>query len=128
MELFHVLDNYVLTSCVVYDDWEKLNPRGFEYDYDYVQNLERQDTQYLEAGSQSFVDLYSMSFPVEDRASIMACAMTEGAKSCFESGTMQKKLSVLCEGIRTAFELKESTEIFPWEVYLETPLAPEVDE
>ena len=128
MELFHVLDNYVLTSCVVYDDWEKLNPRGFEYDYDYVQNLERQDTQYLEAGSQFFVDLYSMSFPVEDRASIMACAMTEGTESYFESQTMQKKLTVLCEGIRTAFELEESTEIFPWEVYLETPLAPEADE
>ena len=127
-EVFHVIDSYVLSSCVLYDDWEDLNPRNFEYDFDYIQNQTREDYRYLEEGNQSFIDMYSMSYPGEDRARIMEFAMLAGSESYFSADTMQEKLTRLCEGIREAFELEDLTEILPWEIYLEEPLAPEVNE
>ena len=48
--------------------------------------------------------------------------MAEGNAHCFESETMQKKLLQLCRGIREAFGLKKSTEIFLWEQYLHEPI------
>lgn len=127
-EMFHVVDSYVLSSCVLYDDWENLNPRDFEYDFDYIQNQSREDHQYLEEGSRSFVDMYSMSYPGEDRAGIMGFAMMDGSEAVFSSDTMQKKLTRLCEGIREAYDLEDVAEILPWEVYLEKQLAPEIEE
>ena len=127
-EMFHVIDSYVLSSCVLYDDWEDLNPRGFEYDFDYIQNQTREDNQYLEEDSRSFIDMYSMSYPGEDRARIMEFAMMPNYGSYFASEAMQEKLTVLCKGIRDAFGLEETPEILPWEIYLEKQLAPEIEE
>ena len=63
-----------------------------------------------------------MSFPKEDRARIMEYAMMPDNAACFESEIMQKKLRQLCLGIREAFGLKKSTEVFIWEQYLNEPL------
>lgn len=115
-ELFHAMDSYILTETLAYDFWNDLNPKGFKYDLSYIANQSREDWQYLEEGTRSFIDMYSMSFPKEDRARIMEYAITEGNEEFFASKTMQKKLRTLCDGIREAFRLKD--EAYLWEQYL----------
>ncbi len=117
-EIFHVLDSYVLSSCVAYDDWENLNPYGFEYDYDYIANANRADVDYLYEDDRAFIDQYSMSFPSEDRARVMEYAMMPDNALYFESDMLQAKLSQLCLGIRQAFGMEEDPRVLPWEQYL----------
>lgn len=122
-ELFHIIDSRVLSTCSAYDNWEQLNPADFQYDYDYLANLNRSGTQWLDDDTRAFIDHYSMSFPKEDRARIMEYAMQSGNESYFTSNTMQQKLHQLCVGIRKAFRLQKSSEVFQWEQYLQEPLA-----
>jgi hypothetical protein len=122
-ELFHVIDTRVMSECSYYDKWGELNPKGFKYDYDYIVNQQRDGSKYLEASTRSFIDTYSMSFPKEDRAKIMEYACGEGNEDYFATATMQQKLKQLCQGIRKAFGLQKSTEVYLWEQYLETPIA-----
>ena len=117
-ELFHAIDSYVLTECTAFDHWEELNPKEFSYDYSYILNQYREDTQYLEGKNRAFIDLYSMSYPKEDRARIMEYAMLDGNKAYFESDFMQMKLKRLCNGIREAFGLTDHEETYLWEQYL----------
>ncbi len=116
-ELFHVIDSWVMSNCSVYDTWESLNPKRFSYTYS---SELPQDEVYdlLNGSSRAFVDLESMTYPREDRARIMAMAMMDGNEDIFESDILQKKLTVLCKGIRKAFGLRKSPETFPWEQYL----------
>ncbi len=122
-ELCHLIDTVVLNESTAYDQWEKINPKGFSYDYDYAANQQRDGSLYLQEHNRSFIDTYAMSFPKEDRARIMEYAMTEGNAHYFQSPCMQAKLMQLCKGIREAFRLKKHTEEFLWEQYLHTPLA-----
>ena len=121
-EMFHIIESRVMTTSKLYDDWNSLNPKGFHYDNNYVANLDRSDSQWLEGKDRAFIDTYSMSYPKEDRARIMEYAMMPGNESYFESETMQKKLRQLCLGIRKAFKLEKSAESFLWEQYLKEPL------
>lgn len=123
-ELFHVIDNHVLSACNAYYDWERLNPEGFSYDFDYVVNLQRNPYQYLEEDNRFFIDTYSMSFPKEDRARIMEYAATAEHWDYFASENMQRKLRTLCQGIRVAFDLREYPVPLVWEQYLNEPLMP----
>ena len=122
-ELCHLIDTMVISESGAYDRWDELNPKGFQYDFDYITNLDRDGSEYLNDSNRSFIDTYSMSFPKEDRARIMEYAMTEGNASYFQSTTMQAKLKLLCEGIREAFGLRKSPETFLWEQYLNMSLA-----
>lgn len=122
-EMCHLIDTMILTQSSAYDTWESLNPSSFEYDYSYLTNAQRDGGIYLQDGIRAFVDVYSMSFPKEDRARIMEYAMTEGHEDVFRSDTMQAKLKLLCTGIRDAFGLKKSPDTFLWEQYLEESLA-----
>lgn len=123
-EMFHVIETCVYSHSNAYDDWNKLNPKGFEYDYDYLTNLDRVEEDYLQEETRCFVDTYSMSYPKEDRARIMEYASVEGNESLFVSKTMQKKLEALCVGIREAFDLREYPNAMIWEQYLKEPLTP----
>lgn len=116
-ELFHAIDSYVITQCNAYDFWSDLNPKGFEYDYSYITNGQRDGEAYLKEDSRSFIDTYSMSFPMEDRARIMEYAMMDGNEAYFQSKTMQAKLKLLCLGIRTAFKMEKYEEPLLWEQY-----------
>ena len=122
-ELCHLIDTIVLNESSAYDRWDELNPTGFAYDFDYVANQNRNSGEYLREESRYFIDMYSMSFPKEDRARIMEYAMTDGNASYFQSTTMQAKLKLLCQGIREAFGLRKSPETFLWEQYLNESLA-----
>lgn len=115
-ELFHAMDSYILTETKTYDDWRKLNPTGFTYDYSYITNEYRDPKDYLEPETRAFIDLYSMSYPKEDRARILQYAMTEGNEDYFTSKIMKKKLETLCTGIRKAFKLGDGD--YLWEQYL----------
>lgn len=115
-ELFHAMDSYILTETKAYDDWRKLNPTGFAYDYSYITNEFRDPKDYLNPQSRAFIDLYSMSYPKEDRARIMEYALLEGNEAYFTSKIMSKKLETLCKGIRKAFNLGDGD--YLWEQYL----------
>ena len=115
-ELFHAMDSYILTETKAYDDWQKLNPSGFSYDYSYITNENRDPGNYLDEATRGFIDLYAMSYPKEDRARIMEYAMLEGNESYFATKTMAQKLDTLCKGIRKAFKLDDGE--YLWEQYL----------
>ena len=117
-ELYHVMETRLLTDSTAFDRWDALNPKGFTYDLDYSANRTRHAEEYLQPDSRSFIDTYSMSFPKEDRARIMECAMYDGNEDLFRSSTMQAKLRCLSVAIREAYGLKKSTETFRWEQYL----------
>ncbi len=122
-EMCHAMETQVFAKSGRYDDWDKLNPEDFSYDFDYLANAKREGGRYLEGQDRAFIDTFSMSFPKEDRATVMTYAMTEGNEELFRSETMQKKLVALCKGIREAFGWKKSEEVFLWEQYLEEPMA-----
>ena len=118
-ELFHAMDVFIMNRVNTFDWWDDLNPKGFKYDNDYIQNQYREDYQYLEPDTRAFIDMYSMSFAKEDRARIMEYAMQEGNAEYFSSPIMQKKLKTLCEGIRKAFGLQKYKDPLIWEQYLQ---------
>ena len=123
-ELYHVMESRILSCSSALYRWDELNPKGFEYDYDYIENQNRDGSQYTDDNTtRAFIDNYSMSFPKEDRARIFEYACQEGNEEYFLSATMQKKLRTICQGIREAYGLKKSEEVLPWEQYLESPLA-----
>lgn len=121
-DLALVIDNRVIISCSDFDSWEELNPTSFEYSYSY-RIASGLDETLFQGNDRAFIDSASTTYPREDRAKIMACAMEEGNEDLFESKIMQKKLRKLCQGIRKAFGLTKSSEVFLWEQYLEKPLA-----
>lgn len=121
--IFHVLETRIMSKSKFCYDWESHNPEGFAYDYAYGVFHDPADTTYLEGETRAFIDHFSMTFPREDRATIMAYAITEGNAEYFQSEIMQNKLTAICRGIRKAFGLEKSSEVFIWEQYLNTPLA-----
>lgn len=120
-ELFHIIDSRVLSSCNAYDNWNSLNPKGFSYDSSYASNSSRNQA-YLTGENRYFIDLYSTSFPKEDRARIMEYAMLEGRQELFQSDPLQAKLRQICIGIRKAFDLENVPTSFRWEQYLKIPI------
>lgn len=120
-KIFHLIDSRVLCTVPAYDSWNKLNPKDFEYDYDYIQNLSRDPSDLTEGPNRAFTDCLSMSFPREDRAGIMEYAMLSGKESCFSSEIMQLKLRTLCVGIRDSFGPPKDMP-YLWEQYLHDPL------
>ena len=118
-QLSHIIDTRVMGTTSVYDDWADLNPEGIAYANSYLLNEAEADGSWFTGDSRVFIDLYSMSFPREDRARILEYAMMPGNEELFASETMQKKLSTLCQGIRQAFELDEAI-TYRWEQYLIT--------
>ena len=116
--LMHVMESRIFAKVLTLDKWHTLNPQGFLYDNDYLSNLHRQDTQYLEGEGRYFIDMFSMSFAREDRARIFEYASMPGNEAFFETPAMQKKLSTLCEAIRKAFGLTKYQGELIWEQYL----------
>ena len=112
------METRLLTDSTALDRWDALNPAGFSYDLDYTANQSRKGDEYLQPATRAFIATYSMSFPKEDRARIMECAMCDGNEDLFRSSTMQAKLRCLSVAIREAYGLKKSTETFRWEQYL----------
>ena len=115
-QLGHVIDNRILSTCAVLDQWTQLNPSGFSYtgSYDETQGA----AEYLQGAGRCFADGLSMCNPTEDRAGIFAYSLAAGQGEGFAAPAMQAKLEVLCRGIRRAFDLAEEPFVLPWEQYL----------
>ena len=123
-ELFHIIDSRILSTCNAFDDWNKLNPKGFSYDTQYTSTRSGEGRSFLTEENRYFVDLYSMTYPKEDRARIMEYAMMDDQADLFRSAPMQAKLKKLCQGIRKTFHLEKEPVTYRWEQYLNSPLNP----
>ena len=97
------------------DEWEALNPDGFEYTYVYdgFEELEFEGDEYL-----YFIDTYSMVSPTEDRARIMEYAMAGYDWYFTEYEPTMAKLSYYSECIRDAFDTQGWPETAAWEEVL----------
>lgn len=111
----YIVNSRVVSNTSMLDTWTKLNPEGFAYGAG--------KAEYLEAENRAFADTDAMTSVVEDRASIFRYAMEEGNEEMFSSETMQKKLKLLCEGIRKVWKWRKEEISYPWEQYLTESLA-----
>lgn len=121
--LAYVIDSHVLGNSRDFDNWKKLNPEGFDYDYNYYFYQNHSESPYLSDAERAFVDAYSMTFPHEDRCRLFVAAMEEGNADLFAGEVMQAKLKRMCQGIREAYGYDRSSETFAWEQYLAESLA-----
>lgn len=124
-EVCHVTDAFVNSKYGMYDTWNDLNPQSFTYYNNYTDYVNHQDMSLVEGETKAFIDLYSLSYAKEDRASIFAHAMRPENQAQFASAAMQAKLNYLCRAIRQALSWQEDTRILPWEQYLTQPIAPQ---
>lgn len=116
-QIFHVMQTHILSHSSAFDQWDTLNPPGFQYDYDYAANAIRNSGIYLAEDNRFFVDTFSMSYPREDQARVFEYAMMPGTDAFFHSKSMQKKLKAVCLGLREAYRLPVEG-IYLWEQYL----------
>lgn len=121
-ELYHVMESRIYSHSRAFDDWNDLNPRGFEYDYEYRVYEYHDEYHWIDGEDRAFVDFYCMTYPKEDRARLLEYAMTPDNESVFTPEIMQKKLHTLCTAIREAYGLEAATETFLWEQYLTEPI------
>jgi len=115
--LGYVVDSHVLGNSPDYDYWYTTNPDGFTY------GAENQSPEYLENATRYFTSENAMKSPVEDRSEIFYQAMLPENQEMFQSEHMQKKLTMLCKAIRDAWDTKKEEDAFPWEQYLNEPVA-----
>ena len=118
-EIFHAIDWIVTYNSFLFDnDWHSLNPKDFEYDYGYNSNENNNDTTYLYYTDEGyFIDIYSKSYPNEDRARIFENAMS-GNSYYFESEGLYRKLSYICQALREVFDSSTWEETTTWEAAL----------
>jgi len=110
LEIFRVMDVYVIGNSQQYDDWAQLNPEDFSYGM--------QDGKYLEQGNMAFVDGMSMNTPVEDRVRILVAAMQPDNGELFQNPILRSKLQRISDAIRVAYDLEKYPQMLPWEQYL----------
>ncbi len=114
------IDSHVLGNSRDFDDWNDLNPQGFEYAYG---NPVENKPELLEGEERAFADLQAMTYPHVDRCRVFYNAMLPNNAEVFQSEIMQAKLLRLCEGIREAYGIEKTDATYPWEQYLNTSLA-----
>lgn len=113
--LGYVINSRVVSNSPLLDNWTSLNPEGFVYG--------QPQAEYLEEENRFFADEQAMDSVVEDRSSIFRYAMEEGNEEIFASDIMQEKLTLLCKGIRKVWKWDKEEVSYPWEQYLNEPLA-----
>ena len=121
-EISHVIDkrlawDALLREGALYseDAWMSLHPEGFQYAMSYTDYPKELD-QYLEA--RYFVSGYSMTFPTEDRATLMESAM-DGSFWIFEPGSpCREKLQYYAACIRDCFDTTGWPAVTLWEKVL----------
>ena len=116
--IYLYMETRLLSKSSALYEWYRQNPVDFSYDNSYITNMDRTDTTYLEGRNPAFIDLFSMSYAREDRATIFEYACMAGNEEYFESSVLQEKLRRICKGIREAYGLKKVTTEFLWEQYL----------
>lgn len=115
--IYLYMESKILSKTNALYEWYRLNPKKFDYDNSYIINLERTDTTYITGGNRYFVDLFSMSYPKEDRATIFEYACMSDNAEYFQTKVMKEKLNRICKGIRAAYGLNKEETQFLWEQY-----------
>ena len=120
-EIWHATENHILTkdySAILPDEWNALNPEGFEYYWDAtLVNDAHEWTLYSgNIANVYFVDSYACVDEKEDRARIMEYFMThdDEAELLIQSPAIRKKLELMCRAIRSTFDTS-SWENVRWE-------------
>lgn len=121
-EISHMIDKKLQYMAdqgksMIYSEekWASFNPKDFEYVYSYS---DVPASYYYDGYDDYFVDVYSRTFPTEDRARIMEYAMI-GAEFCFDTYPgLGKKLAYYCECIRDGFDTTGWPEVTKWEEIL----------
>ena len=116
--IYLAIETRILSKSSALYEWFRLNPKDFMYDDSYITNQSRTDTTYIEGTKPYFIDLFSMSFAKEDRATIFEYACAPGNEEYFKSAVLQEKLRRISNGIREAYGLKKVETKFLWEQYL----------
>lgn len=116
----YAIDSHILGNSRDYDTWNEMNPEGYVYSYsDTVE-----ESPLCQPGEeQAFTDAVAMAYPHEDRCRIFYHAMQPENGEMFTAPVMQEKLLRVCTGIREAYDLEKKTDTYPWEQYLQTPIA-----
>lgn len=118
----YIIDSHVLGNSRDYDEWKKLNPEDFDYDYNYYV-YKTHDSEYLTDENRYFADAYAMTYPHEDRCRLFVYAMLDGNADIFATDAMQAKLKRMCQGIREAYDYERDGNTYVWEQYLGESLA-----
>ena len=121
-ELSHVIDKHLawdasLRSQALFseDTWLSLQPEGFRYAYSYT---DMTDAIAAYANSGYFVSSYSMTFPTEDRATLMSVIISD--KTILqENPGMAEKMRYYAACIRDCFDTEGWPENTLWEQVLE---------
>ena len=117
-ELSHVIDKHLawdasLRSQALFseDTWLSLQPEGFRYAYSYT---DMTDAIAAYANSGYFVSSYSMTFPTEDRATLMSVIISD--KTVLqENPGMAEKMHYYAACIRDCFDTEGWPEATLWE-------------
>lgn len=125
-ELMHVMERRIAEYCdekgiPFLSEWDALNPKGFNYynSYHDENGYEIYDTKYTtwqDPEGAWFVDPYSKSFAVEDRARIFE-NLFAGNEYVFQSPHMRVKAEYLCYIIRTVFPSVRGLDRASWEMF-----------
>lgn len=128
-EIFHAIEKYLDMTDTAWIDaevWDSYNPSDFSYDYDYIVNQDSFDFTYVVGGVEQeeqacFIDIYSKSFPDEDRARIMEYAMMEEKlrTGYFDYEAIRNKLIYISGQIRAGFDTTGWPEVTDWEVWIQ---------
>lgn len=94
------------------ESWTSLNPSDFQYT-----TAPDDNSPYLTQGENYFTDSTAMKTARDDQAQVFLYAMLSDQQAVFASEPMQEKLAVLCELIRSTYDLSAETPL-PWEQYL----------
>ena len=121
-ELSHVIDAYLQdhaqrrTDALFSEtDWAALNPAGFDYAYSYESDLTAQREA---SGEGYFYTEYAMTFPTEDRATLMAAAMTGYLTDRTYWSGLLTKLDYYSRCIRDTFDTTGWPQTTLWEAPL----------
>ncbi|MBR2421549.1 MAG: hypothetical protein IKB09_04260 [Oscillospiraceae bacterium] len=122
-EFSHVIDRRLDWDAQIRDDalfseasWLALQPEGFAYAMSYT-DMQEQTLRYANTGY--FVSDYSMTYPTEDRATLIAAAITQSPLLDGNSA-MLEKLEYYARCIRDCFDTQDWPEVVAWEIPLQS--------
>ena len=117
-ELYHILDYYIKlesSESLVYRNWNKYNPDGFEY----VGNIDSITPEYVYAGLPGayFVTAYAKYSDKEDRAETFAEMLTASKEELFfnEEGAIKGKIEVIKKALYDNFNSVKLEDKLAWE-------------
>lgn len=122
-EFSHVIDRRLawdaqIRADAIYSEeaWLALQPEGFAYARSY-RDMPEETLRF--SGSGYFAEDYAMTYPTEDRATLLAAAMTQSPTLERNPG-MQEKMAYYARCIRDCFDTEGWPEVTVWELLLPT--------